>query len=428
MRNWSGSVQWQPTQVLKPDSEQSIQEIVQKAAENKQSIRLIGTGHSFTRLCETNEILMSLDNYQGLISVDKDKMMAKVKGGTKLHYLGELLYAEGLAMENLGDIDVQSIAGTISTGTHGTGTAFGTISTQVKALKFVNGRGEIISCSELENKELFKAAQVSMGALGVITEVSLQCVPAYKLELWNRQESLEEVLGSISERNEQNRNFEFYCFPYSNRVWTKSSNKADAQADKDNIINTLTEYVLENYAFKVLCELARFFPSQNKAVSKISVSSIPTLKKVKHSHKVYATKRLVRFNEMEYNIPAEVHGEVIKEVLKVVSSGKYPVHFPIENRFVRADDIYMSPAYGRDSAYIACHMYNKKDCKPFFKELEEIFKAYGGRPHWGKMNTFSAEDVRNAYPEFDTFLKHRKEQDPNGVFLNDYLRGLFGVK
>ncbi|MEL6257141.1 MAG: FAD-binding protein, partial [Bacteroidota bacterium] len=315
MRNWSGSVHWQPTQIAKPDSEQAIQAIVQKAASTKQNIRLIGTGHSFTRLCETHEILMSLDNYQGLISVDKDKMLATVKGGTKLHYLGELLYAEGLAMENLGDIDVQSIAGTISTGTHGTGTAFGTISTQVKALKFVNGQGEIISCSETENRALFKAAQVSMGALGVITEVTLQCVPAYKLELWNRQESLEEVLGSIAERNEQNRNFEFYCFPYSSRVWTKTSNTADAQADKDNIINTLTEYVLENYAFKILCEWARFFPSQNKAVSKISVSSIPNLKKVKHSHKVYASKRLVRFNEMEYNIPAEVHAEVIQEVM-----------------------------------------------------------------------------------------------------------------
>ena len=136
---------------------------------------------------------------------------------------------------------------------------------------------------------------------------------------------------------------------------------------------------------------------------------------------------VIRCFTAEYNIPAEVHGEVIQEVMKVASSGKYPVHFPIENRFVKADDIYMSPAYGRDSAYIACHMYNKKDCKPYFKELEDIFKSYGGRPHWGKMNTFTTEDVRNAYPEFETFLKHRKEQDPEGVFLNDYLRGLLGV-
>ncbi|MEM6800432.1 MAG: D-arabinono-1,4-lactone oxidase [Bacteroidota bacterium] len=424
MKNWSGSVQWHPQSIEKPDSEAEIQQIVRKAAEKEQKIRVIGTGHSFTRLCQTEDILISLDNYQGLIEVDRESARVRVKAGTKLSYLGDLLYEQGLAMENLGDIDVQSIAGTISTGTHGTGTAFGTISTQVKALKFVNGKGELISCSEEENQDLFKAAQVSLGALGIITEVSLQCIPAYKLELWNRMEAMAEVLANVHQKNSENRNFEFYCFPHSEKVWTKSSNIANSQADKDGLFNTLTEYVLENYAFKVLCEFARIFPSQNKTVAKISVGSIPNLKKVKHSHKVYATKRLVRFNEMEYNIPAEAHEEVLKEVMKIASSGKYPVHFPIENRFVKGDDIYLSPASGRDSAYIACHMYNKKDCKPYFAALEDVFKAYEGRPHWGKMNSFNRDDIEVAYPQFDRFLKHRKEQDPEGIFLNAYLEGL----
>lgn len=424
MKNWSGSVSWNPQVVQTPSSEAEIQIIVKKALQAGQKIRVIGTGHSFTALCETDGILINLDNYQGIISVDEEKRLVKVKAGTKLAFLGDLLFEKGLAMENLGDIDVQSIAGTISTGTHGTGTSFGTISTQVKALKFVNGKGELISCSETENKSLFKAAQVSLGALGIITEVTLQCIPAYKLELWNKQENLEQVLGSMMERNMDNRNFEFYCFPHSEKVWTKSSNVADSQPDKSGIFNVLTEYVLENYAFKLLCEYARFFPSQNKAVSKISAASIPNIKKVLHSHKVYATKRLVRFNEMEYNIPAETHGEVLKEVMKVASSQKYPVHFPIENRFVKADDIYMSPAYGRDSAYIACHMYNKKDCQAYFKALEDIFQAYGGRPHWGKMNTFTQKEVLAAYPEYETFMKHRAEQDPDQVFINAYLKTL----
>lgn len=424
MKNWSGSVQWNPQQIEKPDSEEAIQQIVRKAAERGQKIRVIGTGHSFTRLCQTEDILISLDNYQGLNAIDKVSGLVSVKAGTKLGYLGDLLYEQGLAMENLGDIDVQSIAGTISTGTHGTGTAFGTISTQVKGLKFVNGKGELIICSETENRDLFKAAQVSLGVLGIITEVSLQCVPAYKLELWNRMETMAEVLGNIHQKNSENRNFEFYCFPHSEKVWTKSSNIANSQADKDGLINTLTEYVLENYAFKVLCEFARFFPSQNKTVSKISVGSIPNLRKVKHSHKVYATKRLVRFNEMEYNIPLEAHEEVLKEVMKIASSGKYPVHFPIENRFVKRDDIYLSPASGRDSAYIACHMYNKKDCRPYFLALEEVFRAHEGRPHWGKMNTFDRSDIERSYPQFDRFLKHRRDQDPEGIFLNEYLGSL----
>lgn len=424
MKNWSDSVKWHPQEILYPASETEIQAIVLRALEQKKTIRVIGTGHSFSRLCATDDILISLDEYQGIVQVNEGTQQVSVKAGTKLRLLGDLLFKHGLAMENLGDIDAQSIAGTISTGTHGTGTQFGTISTQVVALKFVNGKGEVISCSKEENTELFKAAQVSLGVLGIITEITLQCVPAYRLEMLNRQESFEEVMGTLTQRNTDNRNFEFYCFPYSQKVWTKTANIAQDQPDKVGFANFLTEYVLENYAFKVLCEGARWFPGLNKNVAKISAASIPNIRKVFQSHKVYATKRLVRFYEMEYNIPTEAHGEVIREILGIIDKKKFNVHFPIENRFVKKDDIFMSPAYGRDSAYIACHVYNKKDYKAYFDALEPIFKAYQGRPHWGKMNTFSHEDIVNSYPQFSSFQQFRAEHDPNGLFLNDYLRQL----
>jgi FAD-linked oxidoreductase len=329
-------------------------------------------------------------------------------------------------MENLGDIDTQSIAGTISTGTHGTGTSFGTISTQVIALKFINGKGELISCSQTENKALFKAAQVSLGLLGIITEVTIQCVPTYKLLIQNGREPLNEVLASLKERNQNNRNFEFYWMPYTNTAWTKTSNIAqEGELDKDSILNYLSELVLENYSLKLLCEIARIFPSLNKTVSKIMAKNVPTLKKLNHSHKVFATMRIVKFTEMEYNVPADAYEEVMKEVMRTVNSGKFQIHFPIENRWVKGDDISMSPAYGRDSAYIACHVYHKKDNRAYFKALESIFKAHDGRPHWGKLNTLTAEDVATIYPEFSTFNKFRQEQDPNGIFMNAYLDRIF---
>jgi len=224
MKNWAGNIDWNPTKIAKPDSEEAIKQLVFYALEQKLKIRLIGTGHSFTPICATNGVSISLDNYQGLISVDKEKCIATVKGGTKLNVLGDLLFVNGMAMENLGDIDAQSIAGTISTGTHGTGKAFGTISTQVIALKFINGKGEVVSCSEEINRELFKAAQVSLGLLGIITEVTLQCVPAYKLSIVNKKENLNNVLENWEERNENNRNFEFYWMTYTNVALTKSSN------------------------------------------------------------------------------------------------------------------------------------------------------------------------------------------------------------
>lgn len=422
MKNWSQLYQWKPEQIAYPTSEEEIQALVLKALESKKRIRMIGSGHSFNPLWVTDSILISLDKYAGIVSVDRETLQATVRGGTKLFELGDMLFKEGMAMENLGDIDRQSIAGTISTGTHGTGMEFGTISTQVRRIRFVNGKGELQECSETKNPELFKAAQVSLGALGVITDITLQCIPAYRLELQNKMEALEDVLGSFSERIQQNRNFEFYYFPYQSKAWTKTSNIAQDQPDKVNVLNYFTEYVLENYIFKILCDFAHWFPSLNKPVASISASSIPNTRKVFHSHKVYATQRLVRFNEMEYNVPLEAHGDVFREITRTISQGKFNVHFPIENRVVKRDDMILSPAYHRDSAYIACHVYHKKDYKVFFKALEDIFKAHGGRPHWGKMHTLKAKDFAERYPRFEDFLRHRKEQDPDGIFLNDYLQ------
>lgn len=427
-KNWAENVQWNPSEVKYPSSEIEIQQVVLEALNAKKKIRIIGTGHSFTALCTTNEVLVSLDNYQGITSVNKEKNIATVKGGTKLRLLGELLFSEGLAMENLGDIDVQSIAGTISTGTHGTGVNFGTISTQVIALKFINGKGEIISCSKTENESLLKAAQVSLGCLGIITEISIQCVPAYKLKLQNKKEKLNDVLATLPQRNLENRNFEFYWIPYTDTAWTKTSNIVkNSEPDKVNFFNYWTEYVLENYVFKVFCELARVFPSQNKTVANITAASINNVKKVYHSHKVYATQRMVKFTEMEYNVPAEAYQEVFKDITKLVNSKKFNIHFPIESRWVKGDDVYMSPAYGRDSAYIACHVYKGKEYQQYFKALEEVFRAYDGRPHWGKMNTLTSVDIATMYPKYETFMEHRKEQDPNNIFVNIYIEKLLGI-
>ena len=424
MKNWSGKIEWHPNLIAYPSSEEEIQQIVQRAAERGQSIRIIGSGHSFNPLWVTEEVLISLDHYQGILAVDGENLQATVKAGTKLFTLGDLLFEQGMAMENLGDIDRQSIAGTISTGTHGTGLAFGTVSTQVKAIRFVNGKGEIVNCSETEHEDLFKAAQVSLGALGIITQITLQCVPAYKLELLNKKESLTEVINTFPERIAKHRNFEFYWFPKTETAWTKTSNIANGQPDRVGVLNYLTEYFLENYIFKLLCEMAHTFPSQNERVSRISAASIPNVRKLYHSHKVYATQRLVRFNEMEYNIPLEAHGEVLREVIKTVNQRKFNVHFPVENRVVKGDDAYLSPAYGRDSAYIACHVYSKKDHRPFFKAMEEIFLSHGGRPHWGKIHTLRAEELAWRYPAFEQFRKHRAEQDPQQLFLNSYLKTL----
>lgn len=421
MKNWSENQEWNPKQFLQPTTEEEIVKIVQKAVENKQKIRVYGSKHSFTALNNSNDISLNLDNYQGLVSIDKSTNQVTVKSGTKLYKLTNLLAEQGLALENMGDIDKQSIAGAISTGTHGTGISFGNLSTQITAIKFVNGLGEVVQCSETEKQSLFKCLQISLGAFGIITEITLQCVPNYKLKLEKKVEDLETVLKNLNQLNNNNRNFEFYWFPYTKKTQTKYSNITKEKANKDGFINYFNDVILENYAFKLVCNYAKRFPKKNVTVSKFSAKTLSSSVKVKENKDVYATPRLVKFNETEYNVPAEAYQEVFKDVTKLVNSKKFNIHFPIENRFVKGDNIYLSPAYKRDSAYIACHVYKGKEFIAYFKALEEIFSAYNGRPHWGKMHFKNAHYFSKVYPEFGTFCELRKKNDPNGIFLNEHL-------
>lgn len=425
MKNWSGSVKYFPQHIYYPQSQKAIQNIVQSAYKETKTIRVVGSGHSFTPLCKTNSILVSLDNYQGLISVNKDKQQAVVKAGTKINTLHALLASNGLALGIMGDIDTQSIAGAISTGTHGTGVAFGNLSTLVVGVTFVNGLGELIHCSENENPELFKAAQISLGSLGIITQITLQCIPSYNLELFINSDSLDFVLNNYSEINKNNRNFEFYWFPYTKKVMTKVVNKTFNPINNSYFKDYVQNILLENYALKIVSELSYRFPKATTKLSRFSANTINYLEKINHSYKILTTKRLVRFNEMEYSVPMEVYQNVITDIIEYVNRKKHNVYFPIENRFVKADDIYLSPAYNRNSAYIAIHMYHKKNYSNFFAEIEAIFKAYNGRPHWGKIHTLSANAFLELYPKYNVFNTIRQQHDPKGVFLSNYLKTLF---
>jgi FAD-linked oxidoreductase len=425
MKNWSGNQQWNPSEFLQPSSSDEIISIVKKAVINNQKIRVFGSKHSFTAINNTDAICLNLDNYQGLLNVDKSNNYVTVKAGTKLYNLTKLLSDHDLAMENMGDIDQQSIAGAISTGTHGTGITFGNISTQVVAIKFINGLGEEIYCSEEDNLELFKCLQISLGTFGIITEITLRCVPNYKLKLEKKAEKLDAILSHLSTINKENRNFEFYWLPYTNSVQTKYSNISTDKADKDNFINYFNDVLLENYVFKLLCNSAKWFPSLNVGVSKFSSAFLSSSTKVKDCKDVYATPRLVKFNEMEYNVPLDAYQDVIKDITKLINSKKFNIHFPLENRFVQQDDIYLSPAYKRDSAYIACHVYKGKEFKQYFKALEEVFSNYDARPHWGKMHFKKVIYFQQTYPMFTLFNKKRRENDPNHLFLNHHLQQIF---
>lgn len=424
--NWSGSVRFRPKRILYPASVEEVAGIIRQAADERRKIRVVGSGHSFTPLVPTDDILLSLDRLRGLEEVDIERRLVTVRAGTKLKELGELLHEHGLAQENLGDINAQSIAGAISTGTHGTGMDFGILSTQVAALTLVNAGGEVIECFPDRNPELFKAAQVSLGALGVIVRVTLRVLPRYRLHYRSRRMPLMECLNQLDRYRREHRHFEFYWFPHTDRVQVKLMDETDQAASTGGLWSRFSKLFLENGAFWLLSETARLFPRLCPSISRLSAWGVPTVEEVGDSHRVFATLRLVRFNEMEYALPAEKLPEVVLEMRETIRRLRIAVHFPIECRYVKGDDIWLSPAYGRDTAFVAVHMYRGMPHEAYFSAMEAIFRRHGGRPHWGKMHSLEARELSRLYPRWNDFCRIRDEQDPEGRFLNSHLSSLLG--
>ncbi len=423
--NWSGSVRSTPRQVVKPVNIDELAYLMKMYGRDERHVRVVGAGHSFTPIAQTNDILMSLENLQGVTGVNAEQGTVTIRGGTWLKNLGDNLFKRGLAQENLGDINVQSIAGAISTGTHGTGIAYGSLATQVEGFTLITADGERLACSAEHNPDIFKAAQVSLGTLGIIADVTLRVVPAKRLHFKSHRESLEQCITNVERYKQENDHFEFYWFPYTKWVQTKFLNQTIEPASKSSLWGNFNKIVLENGVYWLLSELNRMQPKLSQTIGNISAQGIAPVDEVNYSHLLFSTPRVVRFQEMEYNIPAEHFSSVLAEIEACVERKRFEVHFPVECRFVHADDIWLSPAYQRESAYIAVHMYQGMPYKAYFEAIEAIFRHYEGRPHWGKMHTQTAHNLEKLYPRWHDFRRVRASLDSKGIFLNDYLRMLF---
>lgn len=423
MKNWAGNVEFEPRRLVRPHSETGLAAKILQAVHDRRKVRCIGSGHSFTRLIETKDVLISLDDMQGIVS--HTDRTATVRGGTKLKRLGSELDALGFGLENLGDIDVQSIAGALSTGTHGTGLRFGVLSTQIEALKLVNGRGDIVSCSRTENPEVFDAARVSLGALGVIVEATMRAEPRYKLAMEQTRADLEETLANVEKYNETHRHFEFFWFPHTKTVLQKLTKVSDEDPAPVSFSQQFTDVVLENIAFEGISKVARLVPAWAPGISKLCASLASANHRRDWSHRVFATPRWVKFVEMEYGVPLEKFRDVIHDIERELKASKHRVHFPIECRFVKGDDIWLSPAQGGDRAFIAVHMYRGMPYEAYFAAMEKIFLKHGGRPHWGKMHTLKGPQLAPLYPHWNDFHRVRQQMDPQGVFETEYMKELW---
>ena len=427
-RNWGRTQSCRPAAVAKPTTEGEIAQIVHGAAARGQRVKVVGAGHSFTDIACTDGVQVSLDDYNKVLDVDRAAGRVTVQAGIRLRDLNEALAQQGFAMSNLGDIAYQSIAGATQTGTHGTGKDFGNLATFITELTLVTADGSTLRCSPEVDETTFKAAQIGLGALGVVSTVTLRCEPAFNLRAVEDAMKIDDVLAGFDDLVENNEHFEFYWFPHTSSAWTKQNNRTtDAPTPRRRWKEFQNDIIMSNVAFGAVCKVGKVRPAMIPALTqKLVAPGVGRIRRVSRSDLVYTSPRLVRFSEMEYAIPREHGREAIEGVRKLIDANGFNINFPIEVRVVAPDDILLSPAHGRATCYIAVHLYKGMDYQPYFHAVEDLMMSLGGRPHWGKLHFRTAADLRPAYPRFDDFVAVRDRLDPTGVFGNDYLDRVLG--
>lgn len=428
-QNWVGYVTAQPEQKLTPSSVAELQEIIKNARTDKKRVRVTGAAHSFSGVAKPEEIAISLHNMRGLISVDKEAKLATLHAGTYLYEIGEALKEHGFALENMGDVQAQTIGGSASTATHGTGLAFGSIANQVVAWEWIDGHGKVHNHQRGDPKidELGNALHASLGMLGIFTKLTIRVVDLFGLKEQNEVLDFEEGLARFHDTSNNHRHMEWFLFPGTNKLQQKTLSIIEPkpmsamQKFKDGFDSKVTL----NGAFYLLSELSRMNPKMTKKVSNISANSIPNTKREGYSYEVFPTPRGVQFNESEYFIKLSDFNTCISEVNSILLEDIKGSHFPIEVRTHKGENGMLSPTQGQDCAVLSFHVYKGMDCEPLFNWLYEYMKKWQGRPHWGKVNKLNNEELHNLYPKLDRFLEIRREYDPDNIFMNSWLEQKF---
>jgi FAD-linked oxidoreductase len=437
-RNWAGNVSASPRRVASPGTAAEVAAEVARAAEDGQTIRMTGSGHSFTPAAVTDGVLLRPDRLTAIRSIDVAAGTVTVEAGCPLHVLNAELLARGLSLANMGDIQVQTVAGATQTGTHGTGRDIGGMAAQVAGLELVLADGRIVTCSAdspgggLTGADgapvpLLDAARVSLGALGVVTAVTFRVVPAFLLEAREEPMNWTQVISHLDELTSDNEHFEFYWFPHSEGCLTKRNNRSDGPARPlPRWRYLLDDEFLSNSVFGLTNQIGRQIPATIPAINSVAARALGSRTYIDAAYRVFTSPRRVRFKEEEYAIPRAALSDVLAEVRSLFQRRDWRISFPIEVRVTPSDDVWLSTAYGRDSAYIAIHVFRSAPHERYFTDVEAVMTSVGGRPHWGKMHTRDAEYLSSAYPRMSEFAALRDQLDPDRRFGNAYLRQVLG--
>ncbi|WP_405978212.1 D-arabinono-1,4-lactone oxidase [Streptomyces sp. NBC_00158] len=426
-RNWAGNVRATPARVVTPASVGELREAVRRAAEEGLRVKAVGTGHSFTAAAATDGVLVRPQALSGILSVDRAAGTVTVAAGTALKDLNRDLARQGLSLANMGDIMEQTVSGATGTGTHGTGRDSASIAAQIRALELVTADGRLMTCSEKENPEVFAAARIGIGALGIVTSITFAVEPLFLLTAREEPMRFDRVTSEFDQHVAENEHFEFYWFPHTGNCNTKRNNRSQGPAAPPGAVSAwIEDELLSNGLFQAVNSLGRAVPAAIPSIARVASRALSARTYTDIPYKVFTSPRRVRFVEMEYALPRERAIEALRELKAMVDRSGLRISFPVEVRTAPADDITLSTASGRETAYIAVHMYRGTPHQAYFTAAERIFTAHGGRPHWGKVHSRDAEQLAAVYPRFAEFTALRDRLDPDRLFGNDYLRRVLG--
>ncbi len=429
--NWSGAQTAHPQAFVQPATEAELVGVVRDAAARGLHVKTVGAGHSFTAAAVTDGVLVNLDNLTGLVHVDKDAMEVTFLAGTRLRDVPGLLRPHGLALANQGDVDPQSLAGALSTSTHGTGVGFTGFAGMVRGLRIVTADGVVHDAGP--GDPLFEFGRVSIGALGVLTQVTMAVVDTFILSAVEKAEPLAPVVENFAALAHEVDHLEYYWFPGTDVAHVKR-NTRHPLSDRDNVPgpvprwkSVIDDELVSNAAYGAMCRVMSVAPKTTGFFNRVSAGALAQREYADVAHDVFVSKRRVRFNEMEYSVPLADAPEVLAEVHRAIDTCGIPVGFPIEVRATAADDVPLSTAKGRESCYIAAHRYHRDDYREFFRVLEPILVAAGGRPHWGKHHTLGFAELSAVHEDLATVAALRSQVDPDGMFRNPYVDRVFGL-
>ncbi|WP_328742870.1 FAD-binding protein [Streptomyces caniferus] len=426
-RNWAGNVTARPARSMTPASTEELAAAVRAAAADGLTVKAAGTGHSFTPAAATDGLLIRPERLTGVRAVDRPAGTVTVAAGTPLKHLNHTLAAHGLSLTNMGDIMEQTVSGATATGTHGTGRDSASIAAQITALELVTADGSVLTCSAGENPEVFAAARLGLGALGVVSELTFAVEPEFLLTAREEPMAFDEVTDRFDELVAENEHFEFYWFPHTGSCNTKRNNRSQGPATPPGRVSGWVEdELLSNGVFQLACTVGRAVPAAIPGIAKVSSRALSARTYTDIPYKVFTSPRRVRFVEMEYALPRAAAVAALGELKALVERSDFKVSFPVEVRTAPADDLPLSTASGRDTAYLAVHMYRGTPYEAYFAAVERIMTAHDGRPHWGKLHTRDAAYLADAYPRFGEFTAVRDRLDPDRRFANAYLRRVLG--